>query len=107
EGNVDHPSAAIVTTSSTPTTGASLSEATIQQIVSAVSQAVLASLNATGATSQSTSASETQELPVVASGIVSPSADATTQGHVASALQHVSSENFIHVSQPTSSHMFS
>ena len=83
EGNVDHPSAAIVTTSSTPTTGASLSDATVQQIVLAVSQAVLASLNATGATSQSTSASETREFPVVASGIVSPSADATTQGHVA------------------------
>ncbi|CAB3980633.1 Hypothetical predicted protein [Paramuricea clavata] len=80
EGNIDHTSAAIVTTSSTPTTGASLSEATVQQIVSAVSQAVLASLNATGATSQSTSASETRELPVVASGIVSLSADATYAG---------------------------
>ena len=104
EGNVDHPSAAIVT-SSTPTTGASLSDVTIQQIVSAVSQAVLASLNATGTPTQSRSASETGELPVFASGIVSPSEDATTQGHVASALQHVSGENFIHVSQPTLSRM--
>jgi hypothetical protein len=38
---------------------------------------------------------------VFASGIVSPSEDATTQGHVASALQHVSGEDFVHVSQPT------
>jgi hypothetical protein len=78
EGNVDHPSATTVT-SSTPTTGESLSNATVQQIVLVVSQAVLAYLNVTGATSQSTSASETRELAVVASGIVSPSADATTQ----------------------------
>ena len=40
---------------------------------------------------------------MMAPGIVSPSANATTQGQVALALQHVSGENFIQVSPPSSS----
>ena len=70
-----------------------------QRIVSAVSQAVLASLNGGGIADLSppSSAVETRELPIVASGITS-SADATMQGPVASALTHLSGEtNFIQV----------
>lgn len=87
EDNVDRPSA--IDAGPSTSTGASLSDAALQRIVSAVSQAVLASLNATSSTPQSTSSTETWELPVMAPGIVSPLADATTQGHVASALQQL------------------
>lgn len=92
---------------SPPTTmGASLSDAALQQIVSAVSQAVLTSLNANSVLTPPTTSPEMRELPVVTPGIVTNSADATTQGQVASALQHVSGENFIQVSQPSSTGMF-
>ena len=75
---------------------------TVQRIVSAVSQAVLASLNGACATTlpPPSSAVETRELPMVASGIAS-FADATMQGPVASALNNLSGEtSFIQVSPP-------
>ncbi|CAB4005600.1 Hypothetical predicted protein, partial [Paramuricea clavata] len=75
---------------------------TVQRIVSAVSQAVLASLNGTCTTTlpPPSSAVETRELPMVVSGIAS-FADATMQGPVASALNNLSGEtSFIQVSPP-------
>ena len=97
EDNVDRSS----TTDAGPSTstGESLSDAALQQIVPAVSQAVLMSLNATNSNTQPTSSIEAWRLPVIAPGIVTPLADSTTQGHVASALQHVSGESFVQVSQ--------
>ena len=100
EHEVDRPST--IDASSSTTMGTSLSDAALQQIVSAVSQAVLTSLHAS-CTSPPTTSTQTREVPVMAPGIVSPSANATTQGQVASALQHVSGENFIQVSPPSSS----
>lgn len=103
EDNIDRPST--IDAGPSTLTGASLSDAALQQIVSAVSQAVLTSLNATNSTTQPTTSTEARELPVMAPGIVTPLADATTQGHVASALQHVSGERFVQVSQPSLSGM--
>lgn len=83
---------------------AALSDSTVQRIVTAVSQAVLASLNAATHPVSSTSTAESREIPLVSAGMV-VRADATTQGPVATALQHVSGENFVEVSQATSSGM--
>lgn len=98
-------SSSVATTSAAPATASpapTVPDETVQRIVSAVSQAVLASLNgASAATLPPPSLPvETRELPVVASGIASL-ADATMQGPVASALNNLSGEtSFIQVSPP-------
>ena len=95
-------SSSVATTATAPETtspATTVPDETVQRIVSAVSQAVLASLNGGGIADLSppSSAVETRELPIVASGITS-SAEATMQGPVASALTHLSGEtNFIQV----------
>ena len=95
-------SSSVATTATAPETtspATMVPDETVQRIVSAVSQAVLASLNGgcIADLSPTSSAAETRELPIVASGITS-SADATMQGPVASALTHLSGEtNFIQV----------
>ena len=85
----------------------SLTNATVQQIVSAVSQAVLASLNVPGSSStapETTSNTQVAEVPLVASHIGKPNtADATMQGPVASAIHSLSGEHLVHVSPPASS----
>ena len=95
-------SSSFATTATAPETtspATTVPDETAQRIVSAVSQAVLASLNGgcIADLSPPSSAVETRELPIVASGITS-SADATMQGPVASTLTHLSGEtNFIQV----------
>ena len=95
-------SSSVATTATAPETtspATTVPDGTVQRIVSAVSQAVLASLNGgcIADLSPPSSAVETRELPIAASGITS-SADATMQGPVASALTHLSGEtNFIQV----------
>ena len=103
EDNVDRSST--IDAGPSTSTGGSLSDAVLQQIVLAVSQAVLTSLNATNSNMQQTTSMEARKLLVTALGIVTSLADSTTQGHVASALQHVSGENFVQVSQPSLSGM--
>ena len=89
-------SSSVATTATAPETtspATTVPDGTVQRIVSAVSQALLASLNGgcIADLSPPSSAVETRELPIVASGITS-SADATMQGPVASALTHLSGE---------------
>ena len=91
--------ATTITAPATTSPATTVPDETVQRIVSTVSQAILASLNGgcMADLSPPSSAVETRELPLVASGITS-SADAMMQGQVASALTHLSGEtNFIQV----------
>ena len=79
----------------------SLNDATFQRIVSAVSEAVLATIQETGPSapppSSSSPATELVEMPIVESG--SPLSQATVPAPVASVLNNVTGEaNFIQVS---------
>ena len=84
-----------------------LSTCTNPGIVSAVSQAMLASLNVPGSSSTSpetTSNTQVAEVPLVVSHIGGPNtADATMKGPVASAIHSLSGEHLVHVSPPASS----